>query len=48
MVAVEWEEGGELHPTVAKLFIAVAIETTSVDAEHGDTEEGEGERLWDR
>ena len=46
MVSVEGEEGGELHPAIAEFFVGVAIEATSVDAEHGDSEEGEGERLW--
>lgn len=47
VVAVEGEEGGELHPAVAELFVRVALEATGVDAEHGDAEEGEGEGLRD-
>ena len=47
MVSVEGEECGELHPAIAEFFVCVAVEATGVDAEHGDSEEGEGEGLWD-
>ena len=41
VVAVEGEEGGELHPAVAELFVGVAIEAAGVDAEHGNAEKAE-------
>lgn len=47
VVAVEGEEGAQLHPAVAELFVGVAVEAAGVDAEHGDAEEGEGEGLRD-
>lgn len=47
VVPVEREEGGQLHPAVAELLVAVAVETTGVDAEHGDAEETERQGLRD-
>lgn len=34
VIAVEGEESAELHPAVAELFVAVAVEAAGVDAEH--------------
>ena len=45
MVPVEGEECAELHPSVTEFLVGVPVETACVDAEHGDAEEGEGERL---
>lgn len=41
MVPVEGEESGELHPAVTEFLVGVPVETTGVDAEEGDAEEGE-------
>lgn len=48
VVAVEGEEGRQLHPARAELQVGVAREPARVDAEHGDAEERERERLRDR
>lgn len=46
MIPVEWEESRKLHPAVTQFLVRIAIEAASVDTEHGDTEEGKGEGLW--
>lgn len=48
VVAVEWEESGQLHPAVAELLVSVSVEATGIDAEHGDAEDGEVQSLRDR
>lgn len=40
VVAVEGEEGSELHPPVAEFFVCIADEAAGVDAEGWDAEEG--------
>lgn len=47
VVAVKGEEGAELHPPVAQLLVAVAVEAARVDAEHGDAEQAETQGLRD-
>ena len=39
MVAVEGEESGELHPSVAELLVRVTVKSACIDTEHGNTEE---------
>lgn len=41
VIPIEGEEGRELHPAVAELFVSVAIEAAGVNAEHRDAEETE-------
>lgn len=41
VVAVEREEGAQLHPPIAELFVAVAVEPARVDAEHGNAKQAE-------
>ncbi len=48
VVAVEREEGAQLHPAVTQFFVAVAIKPARVDAEHGDPKETEAQSLRDR
>lgn len=45
VVAVEGEEGAELHPAVTEFFVRVAVEAAGVDAEHWDAEKGEAQSL---
>ena len=45
MISVEREEGRQLHPAIAELFIGIAIEAAGVDAKHGNAKEREGEGL---
>ena len=47
VVAVEGEEGRQLHPARAKLEIGVAIETAGIGTKEGDTEKGKVESLLD-
>ena len=47
VVAVEREKSRELHPAVAEFLVRIAVEPAGIHAEHGDPEEGEGERLRD-
>lgn len=47
MVAVEGEESGELHPSVAELLVGVAVESAGINTKHWDTEESEVQSLGD-
>ena len=38
MIAIEGEEGTELHPAVTELFVRVAVEAACVDTEDGNAE----------
>ena len=39
VIAVEREEGAQLHPAVAEFFVGVTVEAACVNTEHGKTKQ---------